>query len=134
MDVTANSVNLWKAKAYITERVKDGLLDSELFNGISARFPIDNNEWCLYTDVFLENIHGVLSVCRSAGNPDAYHITYSIVDELDGTEYPSVGEAKSYEETRGYFSKLLDVDQTEQDLELLKSLAKSIPRFKELIL
>ena len=57
-----------------------------------------------------------------------------IVDELDGIVYPSVGEAKSYEETRGYFRKLLDVDQTEHDLELLKSIAKSIPRLKELIL
>ena len=134
MDVTTNAVNLWKAKAYIVEKLKDSLLESELFDGISVRFPIDNNEWCLYTNVFLENLHGVLSVSRSAGDPDVYHITYSIVDELDGTVYPLVGEAKSYEEILGYFRKLLDANQTEHDLELLKSIAKSIPRLKELIL
>ena len=133
MVVTNNIMNLWKAKAFIVEQLKDGLMDSELFDKLSARFPIDGSEWSKYRDFPIENIHGLLSVFKNACDPNEYQIIYCIVDEKDGTVYSSTSENGSLEELKEYFRKLLDVDQTEHDLDLLKETAKSITRLTKLI-
>lgn len=133
MVVSNNAINLWKAKAYIVEKFKDGLMNSELFDNLSARFPIDGSEWSKYRDFPLENIHGLLSVFRNGCDPDTYQISYCIVDEKDGTVYSSTSENYSIEELKNHFRKLLDADQTEHDIDLLKETAKSVPRLKKLI-